>query len=69
MSYESFCSSPFGIHVSVDVHKMVTDNCGILELFWPVGTEVAYVVEKAWLFGEKQSWVVTPGVYLSFIFY
>ena len=48
MSNEILCLSPSGIPVSMDGHKTVTDNSGILELFWPVDTETARVVEKPW---------------------
>lgn len=49
MSNEILCLSPPGIPVSVGGYKTVTDNSGILELFWPVDTETTCVVgKKVW---------------------
>ena len=40
--------SPFGFQVSEDGHKAIIGNSSILELVWPVDTEMACVVGKAW---------------------
>ena len=57
MSYESLCLSPFGIHVLVDGHEMVTDSRGVYSYFglpwWLSGNLLATRIPGLGRFPER----------------